>query len=255
MSFGAVRIYSLMSLSMIFLAGCVTTQTIQPAAKDNKIVIVSAVGDNATYKLVATTIFQNSEKDYRLSGFNADRDIASAARQELQHLGYKNVTIVNVPDTSPLAQHGIYDAGWSTISLKADAAQSLQSVIASQHADYVLLFNRSGACPPVMDCDVNAVYGFGIFQRSVIGIHKSFAYAALNMDIFDAKTLARIDNEDESEFDGKHSSQLSDDANFYNNDINYLKNWVTASYRNQAIKLIEKSKMLTKNAPYQKFTF
>ena len=255
MSYGSIRLFSLMSVSMLCLAGCVTTQTIQPATKDNKIVIVSAVGNSATYKLVATTVLQNSENKYQLSGFNADRGIASEAKRELQRLGYKNVTIVDVPAGSAPTQDYPFDAGWSTVSLKTNVAQSIKAIIANQHADYVLFFNRDGACPPIGPCDVTGVYGFGISQRSVIGIHQSYAYAALSMDIFDAKTLARIDNEDESEFDNSHSAQLSDDANFYNNDISYLKNWVASSYRQQTLKLIGKSKMLSQSESYRKFNF
>ena len=255
MSYCSIRHFSIMSLSMFCLAGCVTTQTIQPATKDNKIVIVSAVGNSATYKLVATTVLQNSENKYQLTGFNADRGIASEAKRELQRLGYKNVTIVDVPADSAPTQDYPFDAGWSTVSLKANVAQSIRAMIANQHADYVLFFNRDGACPSIGPCDVTGVYGFGISQRSVIGIHQSYAYAALSMAIFDAKTLERIDNEDESDFDNSHSAQLSDDANFYNDDISYLKNWVATSYRKQAVKLIGKSKMLSQSEAYRKFNF
>jgi len=240
---------------MLCLAGCVTTQTIQPATKDNKIVIVSAVGNVATYKLVATTVLQNSENKFQLSGFNADRGIASEAKHELQRLGYKNVTIVDVPAGSAPTQGYPFDAGWSTVSLKANVAQSIKSMIANQHADYVLFFSRGGACPPIGPCEVTGVYGFGVSKRSILGIQQSYAYAALSMAILDAKTLERIDNEDDSDFDNSHSAQLSDDANFYNNDISYVNNWIATSYGKQAVKLIGKSKMLSQSATYRKFHF
>lgn len=249
-----LRVFSIITLSGLFLSGCVTTQTIQPVTKDSRIVIVSAVGDNATYKLVATTVLQNAETQYKLNNFNVDQSIASAAKEQLQSLGYRNVTIIHLPKDNVLTQDFPFEAGWSTVGLKADAAQYLREIIAGQHADYVLYFKRGAACSP-MGCGVNTVYGYGITKRSVLGIHTSNAYAVLSLNVFDAKTLARIEDNDESEFDSSHRDQLSDDASFYNNDINYLKNWLVTSYRKETVKAVSNNKMLTQNAPYRKINF
>jgi hypothetical protein len=190
-----------LSFSMILMTGCATTQTVQPVNKNSHIVIVSAVGETATYKLVATTVIQNTENQYRLNNFNVDHSIATVAKQHLENLGYKNVTIINLPEDNTLIQDHPLEGGWSTVNFKPTVAQYISSKLANKNADILLFFNRGGACPPLTECGVNAVYGFGVSKRSVLGISNTFSYAALSLDIFDAKTLTRIDNEDESEFE------------------------------------------------------
>ena len=171
----------------ISLAACATVggEKVDQLKPGTAMAPISLMGDTLAMREVGTTIFQNQRRDVDVASWHIDRHAESLAGQLVKSKG--KFTIAQA-DTEPLRKTvKLSEDFWSGSNKIKAGGEALAAFVAQSKADYVLVIAPGVMGDPFMGTN-QTISGYGIYQRSIVGLKRSMNFITMRAVLLDGKS-------------------------------------------------------------------
>jgi hypothetical protein len=163
----------------VAVSGCASLNLKRPVADEDlskirRVGVVSILGNTFSGISIGTTVFNNSSFSAPVPDWNVDGHAASTALDLLRK---------NARFESALVDRGSLSAA----ELGADGAKRLWEAAEKQGFDKVVIVR-----PGVSDNHLSFRPGFGLYERSMLGLSRRCVYAGYVVDVYDVATRKPI---------------------------------------------------------------
>lgn len=168
---------------VLTISGC-SVQTKKVASSvASKVTVAVALPNQLTLETIGTTIFNNKSMKTPVSGTPLPARIRNIANNQISRSGKIGLIKSNGSLDQP---NSVKRNGWSgkpEIQNKAALMQKAKSL----GANYLLLITGKDTQDPFYGTNIY-INDIGVSQRSIFGLKRANAYAAMNMHVFDTAT-------------------------------------------------------------------
>lgn len=167
--------YKILTLFFVvcLLMGCAAMQVRQSLPKGTRIGVLSMYSNDANFKHIGTTMFQNQQYKHSLPNLNLNSKITKRVCAVLKQYGYMGIDVNAMQlDLDKLAVN--YGLGFRITEYGKSYLKRLQS---KYHVNYLLLIQPDGAYFGRNKEDyLLSLWGYGLYYRSFFGM--KYVYAA-----------------------------------------------------------------------------
>lgn len=173
------------------LVGCATVgdDKVQQLRSGTTIAPVSVMGDAFAVRQVGATVFQNEKRDVDVTQWGFDRHTETVAGQLVSGKGKFQVAQADAGGIRKTIK--LQEDFWSGSNKIKGGAGPLASFAAQSKADYVLLIAPTTTGDPFMNSN-QTIAGYGIYQRSFLGLKRSMNFITLRAILVDGKSGEEI---------------------------------------------------------------
>jgi hypothetical protein len=167
------------------LGGCATVgdEKVEQLKSDSAIAPVSLMGDAFALRQVGTTMFQNEKRDIDVAAWGIDRHAESLAGQLVK--GKFRVAQADTENVRKTVR--LQEDFWTGANKIKGGAGPLATFAEQSKADYVLLIAPGSMGDPFMGSNQN-ISGYGIYQRSFMGLKRSMNFITLRAILLEGKS-------------------------------------------------------------------
>jgi hypothetical protein len=140
-----------------------------------KFLIVSTLGDNLTFDYIGTTVFNNDSKLIDVTKWQVNKYVESNIYDILKAEGYYVPVLSNEPDAAKVVGKVSITPFVHTINFEG-GSEGLVKLASGASADYLLIVAPE------------AFGGYGIYERSTLGLHSARVYVYLIIYMIDGHT-------------------------------------------------------------------
>lgn len=169
------------------VAGCATVggEKVEQLKSGTTIAPVSVMGDTFALRQVGTTVLQIEKRDIDVAAWGIDRHTESVAGQLLNGKGKFRVAQADTENVRKTVK--LQEDFWTGANKIKAGAGPLATFAEQSKADYVLLIAPAAMGDPFMGTNQN-ISGYGIYQRSFIGLKRSMNFITLRAILLEGKS-------------------------------------------------------------------
>lgn len=174
-------------LLSLFLFGCATVgvEKVEQIKPGTKIVPLSFMGDKLAILHIGTTMFQNERRDVELPLWQIDKYTEAAAARAIREAGRFSAEPVDTA-TARIGAGKLGYGSWTNTAVFEGGTESVTRLAKNAGAEYVLVFGPTQLGDPFFGTN-QAFSGYGIGQRSFLGLERAVNYLTMRVVLLDAK--------------------------------------------------------------------
>jgi len=179
-----------MVFAVIVLSACAKVPKPEPISLNNNIAVVAALGNTAEVK--SESMLASDSRNLELPELNLNESVSNAIQQALLQ-NKRNAEIIYLTANNPLYQFMKAKPLVSDYELEPRDQTALREVLQNRKIDTVILITRNPATVTLTKigayADYTFIYGFGYYQRNLLGINTTMMAAGAKLYIIDTKTM------------------------------------------------------------------
>ncbi len=183
-------LYTVITLCCIIISACAKVPKPESLTSNNKIAIVAALGNTAEIK--SESMLASDSRNLELPELNLNESISKAILLELVQ-NKRNAEIIYLAANNPLYQFLKAKPLVSDYELEPRDQTALRELIQNRQIDTVVLITRNPVTVNLTKigayADYTFIYGFGYYQRNLLGINTTMMAAGAKLYIIDIKTM------------------------------------------------------------------
>lgn len=174
-------------ITIITLAGCSTPVKRVSTTAASKITVAVALPNHLELGTIGTTIFNNKSMKGDVSGTPLPTRIRNIANNAISSSNKIRLVKSNGTLDQPTAVKRNMWSGKPEIQNKKGLVQKARAL----GANYILLITGKDTQDPFYGTNIY-IDNIGVIQRSILGLKRSNAYAAMNMHVLDTSTSQEV---------------------------------------------------------------
>ena len=225
-------------LIIINLAGCATLGPKRMPTNEygKSITIIGSLDNQMRLMLIGTTVFNNSINNIDAADLHLEEEITKTVSEKMKSKGNFRVTISK--DKSIREQVRNINPYVSTTFWKiGDQKKMIQGLAKRLNADLLVVINNATYNDKIFGTDVS-IEGYGIYERSFLGIKRAVNYCSLRIIVYDGATGNELAFASDLSHEPRNNEEWSSDLNYGVESINKTKASIKKLYISLANKLL-----------------
>ncbi|KXF82248.1 hypothetical protein [Enterovibrio coralii] len=176
----------------VLLTGCATTENIKVSRSYDgaTVAIVNMLDTQATAILIGTTIFQNAQAKLSLPNHDVVDLTTSITTNSLEKTG--RYRVIEVKDKSILGRMKNVDNLFNTPVWDISSQKELVSDVGNELSADIIIVIKDVYTDDFIYGTSAVLEGYGLFNRSMLGIEKTSIYSSLQLIVLDGNTGEEI---------------------------------------------------------------